>query len=212
MPAPCGVLYWTRSSTQGSAPICPERCPRPPSMARVSISCPQWISPGPISTREPSCVSMNQRPDSGTTHCGFGLSCHSPTQPTGRTVKKTAATSSWDLSHPHRRRLAADALHLESVERAARQAAGAVRRTPQAVVRHLRCPARVAAIVAHGSERRKRHRYLSKVDDEMSLRGPSRCELPLLYRRCWSVLRKASSSAAPSAVPPIRAARSGEGA
>jgi hypothetical protein len=36
---------------------------------------------------------MNQRPDSGTTHCDFGLSCHSPTQPTGRTVKKTAATS-----------------------------------------------------------------------------------------------------------------------
>jgi hypothetical protein len=36
---------------------------------------------------------MNQWPDSGTTHCGFGLSCHSPTQPTGRTVKNTATTS-----------------------------------------------------------------------------------------------------------------------
>ena len=33
---------------------------------------------------------MNQWPDSGATHCGFGLSCHSPTQPTGRTVKNTA--------------------------------------------------------------------------------------------------------------------------
>ena len=61
MPAPCGALYWSRSSTQGSAPTCPERCPRPPSTARVSISCPQWISPGPISTRDAREVAEHRR-------------------------------------------------------------------------------------------------------------------------------------------------------
>src|SRR5215213_5762808 len=51
------------------------------------------MSPGPISTRVPSCVSKNQRPASGVTHCGFGLSCHSPTQPLGSTANFTAAIS-----------------------------------------------------------------------------------------------------------------------
>src|SRR5918993_225924 len=51
------------------------------------------MSPGPISTRVPSWVSKNQRPASGTTHCGFGLSCHSPTQPFGSTLNFTASTS-----------------------------------------------------------------------------------------------------------------------
>ena len=205
MPAPCGALYWSRSSTQGSAPTCPERCPRPPSTARVSISCPHFDTRAILRLDEPM---------AGQRHDPLRLWALVPfADPAYRQNReKHRHHLAWDLPHPHRRRLPTDALHLESVERAARQAAGAVRRTPQAVVRHSRCPARVAAIVAHGSERRKRHRYLSKVDDEMSLRGPSRCELPLLYRRCWSVLRKAPSSAAPSAVPPIRAARSGEGA
>ncbi|WP_353890161.1 CxxxxCH/CxxCH domain-containing protein [uncultured Methylobacterium sp.] len=36
-------------------------------------------------------VSTNQRPESTAIHCGFGFSCHSPTQPTGRTVKVTPA-------------------------------------------------------------------------------------------------------------------------
>src|SRR3979490_1210945 len=45
---------------------------------------------------------------------------------------------SGDLPHPHGRRLPADALHLEPAERAARQAAGAARLGPYAVVKHLR--------------------------------------------------------------------------
>src|SRR3979490_869416 len=42
------------------------------------------------------------------------------------------------LPHPHGRRLPADALHLDPAERAARQAAGAARLGPYAVVKHLR--------------------------------------------------------------------------
>ncbi len=36
---------------------------------------------------------MNQRPRSGITHCGLGLSCQSPTQPSGRIAKLIALTS-----------------------------------------------------------------------------------------------------------------------
>ena len=34
-------------------------------------------------------LSMNQRPDSTTIHCGAGFSCQSPIQPTGCTVNTT---------------------------------------------------------------------------------------------------------------------------
>ena len=46
-------------------------------------------SPGPCSIRVPSMLSIHQRPDSTTIHCGAGFSCQSPTQPTGCTVKTT---------------------------------------------------------------------------------------------------------------------------
>ena len=36
-------------------------------------------------------VSTNQRPVRMAIHCGLGFSCHSPTQPTGSTVKVTPA-------------------------------------------------------------------------------------------------------------------------
>ncbi len=51
--------------------------------SRQFWSPPKEISPGPISTRVPSIDSTNQRPDSGTIHCGLGFSCQAPIQPTG---------------------------------------------------------------------------------------------------------------------------------
>ncbi|RYB03302.1 CxxxxCH/CxxCH domain-containing protein [Lichenibacterium ramalinae] len=73
---------------QGWSPTVPDRCPLPP---RVFWSSPIISSPGPISTRWPSMVSTNHRPVRMAIHCGLGFSCHSPTQPTGRTVKVTPA-------------------------------------------------------------------------------------------------------------------------
>jgi len=76
--------------TQGWSPTVPERWPlRPWASGFVFWSFPNDSSPGPISTRVPSMVSTNQRPESGTIHCGFGFSCHSPTQSTGRTMTIT---------------------------------------------------------------------------------------------------------------------------
>ena len=82
--------FWstcTSISTEGWSPTVPERWPlRPSASDFVFWSLPNDSSPGPISTRLPSMVSTNQQPESGTIHCGFGFSCHSPTQPTGRTM------------------------------------------------------------------------------------------------------------------------------
>src|SRR6185437_10708414 len=83
----------TSMRTAGSSPAVPERCPRRPrASGRQPWSSPNEISPGPISTRSPSMVTTYQRPESGTIHCGFGFSCHSPTQPTGSTLRFTVAT------------------------------------------------------------------------------------------------------------------------
>jgi hypothetical protein len=72
----------------------PERCPcRPVLSGFVFWSPPKEIAPGPISTRVPSVVSTNQQPDRGTIHCGFGLPCHSPTQPTGNEAMSTVASA-----------------------------------------------------------------------------------------------------------------------
>src|SRR3954451_10539795 len=73
----------------------------------------------------------------------------------------------WNLSLPLGSRLAADALHREPAERTAREAAGAVRPGPQAVVRHLRSIIHVVSLATHGPERWKRHRHVSKLSHEI---------------------------------------------
>src|SRR5262249_23012138 len=84
---------WINRSTAGSSPTTPERWPFRPPASLAFWSAPNEISPGPISTRCPSMDSMNQRPDRGRIHCGFGFSCHSPTQPAGSTVIITVTSA-----------------------------------------------------------------------------------------------------------------------
>jgi hypothetical protein len=85
--------------TEGWLPTVPDRCPfRPRASGLQFWSPPNDSSPGPISTRLPSIVSTNQRPESGTIHWGFGFSCHSPTQPTGWTTITTVVPGALCLS------------------------------------------------------------------------------------------------------------------
>ena len=133
-----GIMEHTKSKTPPRRDQ-PE-CRSPPAAvepAGVDILSPMDVARTHFDTPKPFFVSIDQRPDNGTTHCGLGLSCHSPTQPTGRTMNRTAATSSGIFRCHLGSRLAADALHLEPAEGAGRQTAGAVQTGPEAVVRHL---------------------------------------------------------------------------
>src|SRR4051794_2560596 len=127
------------------------------------------MSPGPISTREPSCVSINQRPDNGTTHCGRRTLVPLAHPAHGQDHEHDSRYLVRDLSLPLGSRLAADALHLEPAERTAREAAGAVRPGPQAVVRHLRSIIHVVSFAAHGPQGWERHRHVSKLSDEIDM-------------------------------------------
>ena len=96
-----GCLELDQEHRAGFSADLPERWPRPPSTSGVESSCPQWMSPDPFRPRT-ICVSMNQRPDNGTTTAASDS--HATHRPTGGGQNRIAATSS-GLSQPQGRRL-----------------------------------------------------------------------------------------------------------